>query len=482
MASNALTRLYRVLVQDPNGDPVIQRRILAVGSASNDGEMLATLASLPHVAEDVDAAIGKRKGARERAAWISRKERTPDEVKAALKGERRVAVLTAAAKRTDLDKTAYKTIADFAHPKSNTALLKNPAVSLELKKSVAVVWGSQNEDENGYRLREDLASSFGPIPAAHDALASNTTHPDILYFVSRSKLSEASQMRVVEHLIKPNIQHAIKSNDYYVAERLKAAAQAAMNLSANPGTTPVVREVLLQTFVNVGPIPKPTKSYYASFDMEKLRLETIEAIKSGSTGAFVDPAEEAATTTDSERLLELAKAANKDDNNTLAQAVLANQLVSAEVIREVARFVGWQARASVMEMLVTREDPSAFVEMVNHSYGFVEDDILAKAPNPPEVLRLMALSLNEQTGGQRAQGAWLQILQSRWCTSTVLLELPVMAIGHPEAPANVATVVNAALLEAFGDDVAKWNLFEALVKDGNLPLRESIEAVNALTP
>lgn len=483
MADNALTRLYRVLVQDPTGDPVIQRRIFAVGSLSNDSEMLATLASLPNVAKDVDAAIGKRKGARERAAWIARKERTPDEVKAALKGERRVAVLTAAAKRTDLDQASYKIIASADHQKVNGALLRNTAVSLDTKKKVAASWGAAaDEDSSGYRVREELSSTFGPIPSAHDALASKTRCPEVLYFVSRSSLSEESQMRVVEYLVGPNLAYASgKNHDYYVHERMKTAAQAAMNLSANSGTTQAVREKLLAVFEGTGPLPKPQKSYYGSFDMEKLRLETIMAIKSGSSGSYLDPAEEAAATTDRDRLLELAKLANKEGSDTLAQSVLANPIVTAEVIREVARFVGWQARKTVLEMLVVRDDPSAFVELVSSSYGFADDDLLGKAQDPSNVLRLLALRLAESAGSHRAQGVWLEVLKSRWCTSTVLLELPVSAIGHPEAPANVATVVNAALLEAFGSDDAKWNLFEALIKDGNLPLREAIDAVEALT-
>ena len=88
MADNALTRLYRVMVQDTDSKPVVQRRILNVGANNNDSDMLATLATTAVLAADVDDAIGKRKGAKERAAWIGRKDRTPAEVRKALTSEK----------------------------------------------------------------------------------------------------------------------------------------------------------------------------------------------------------------------------------------------------------------------------------------------------------------------------------------------------------------------------------------------------------
>lgn len=482
MANNALTRLYRIMVQDPTGDPTVQRRILAVGAASNDGDLLATLENLPVLAPDVDSAIGKRKGAKERAAWIARKERTSSEVRAALKSEKRVVVLQAAAKRTDLTHSDYALLANHDVPKVWSALLLNSEVSIEIKKSLATRWGARMDDD-GWRASDALVRHFGPIPATHDALASQSTNEVVLTFVSKSALSEASQMRVLKYAIVSNLARVkaapAGTNYYEISRRFEEALNAAKGLASSAGTTPEVREQLLQAFVGVGVIPGPNRSYYSNANLEQSRIEMIEAIKAGPTGAILDPAEEAANTLDLDRLLVLAQLAKSDSNATLAQAVIANPIATGEILREVCGFIGWHGRNQVLEMLARREDPSAFIEVLLNTWGAIDDDILAKTNDPSAVLCRIAAKTAE-TVGTRGSADALMVLQSRWCTPEVLVEMPVASIGHPEAPANIAKVVNTTLVKAFGADEQKWTLFEALVGDGSLPLREVIEAVHAL--
>jgi hypothetical protein len=468
------------MVQDTQGDPTIQRRILAVGSSNNDGEMLASLEALPGLVPDVDTAIGKRPGAKERSAWISRADRTTQEVHTAIQKEKRVAVLQAAAKRRDLSEEDYALMAKHKLGKVDVALLLNPSVSIELKKVLAAHWGSC-ADEDGYRMSEDLNRIFGPIPSVHDALGSRTTNRSILRFVAKSKLSEGTQLRVVEHLVKPCVHWIAKKRDDYSAIRdFEEAVTTAIALAGNPFVTSTVRETVTAAFMAVGVIPNATRSYYNSSDLEAERQKVLAALRAGATGSYVDPAEEAVATSDLVRLLELAKLASSKRNSTLAQAILANDNVNGEIVREVAEFVSWQNRGALYEMLIRRDDTSAFVEVAVNTWGIPDDDVLAKAKAPSDVLKQLASAAVGASNGRNSY-TWLQILQSKWCTPEVILELPTLAIGHPEAPAHLGPIVNSALLSAFGENDEKWGLFEALIGDGSMPLREVIAAVEALS-
>jgi hypothetical protein len=58
--------------------------------------------------------------------------------------------------------------------------------------------------------------------------------------------------------------------------------------------------------------------------------------------------------------------------------------------------------------------------------------------------------------------------------------MPVSVLATEEAPAHVASIVTRLLDAELGDEEKNWELFEALVGDGTLPLGETIEAVKAL--
>jgi hypothetical protein len=442
--------------------------------------MLASLEALPGLDPEVDKAIGKRPGAKERAAWISRPDRTPEEVHMAIQKEKRVAVLQSAAKRRDLSSADYALMAKHRLGKVDVALLVNPSVSIEQKKVLAAHWGSC-ADEDGYRMNDDLNRVFGPIPSVHDALGSKTTNRSILRFISKSKISEETQLRVVEHLVKPCAQWiAKKREDYSVIRDYEDAVTTAIALAGNPFVTNMVRESVTAVFSAIGVIPNATRSYYNSSDLEAERQKVLVALRAGATGSYVDPAEEAVATTDLVRLLELAKIASSKSNSTLAQAIIANEHANGEIIREVAAFVSWQNRSALYEMLIRRDDTTAFVEVAVNTWGMPDDDVLAKAKSPSDVLKQLASAAAGMPGG-RNNYTWLQILQSKWCTPEVVLELPTIAVGHPEAPVHLGPIVNAALLSAFGDNDEKWGLFEALIGDGSMPLREVIAAVEALS-
>jgi hypothetical protein len=400
-------------------------------------------------------------------------------VRKALTSEKRVGVLQAAALRTDLTKSDYAKLAKAGHAKVDVALLRNHAVPNEIKQQAAAHWGSCiDADEAGYRLREDLVSIFGPLPSTHNALGSNAYAPEILHFVSKSVISEEVQLRIVDRLVKPAVERIIPDIDSYGSgSNFERACEAAKFMSRSGGTTAAVRARLFAILTQVGEIPNP-KRWYGGDSYETARKATLKAINDGATQQHTDPAEEAILTTDTAKLLEFAKTASKTQNSSLAQAVIANPHLTGEALSEVVNFVGWRARDQFLQDLIRRDDLSAFVVLATSGYNDIDDALISKAKDPADVLRKIAHKMEEISP---RSNAWLQLLSSRYCTPAVLVELPVAAIGHPEAPASMALNVNEALVTAFGENEEKWTLFEALVGDGQLPLREVIAAVHALS-
>jgi hypothetical protein len=58
--------------------------------------------------------------------------------------------------------------------------------------------------------------------------------------------------------------------------------------------------------------------------------------------------------------------------------------------------------------------------------------------------------------------------------------MPVSVLSSQDAPPHVSSIVSRLLDSELGDEEKNWELFEALVGDGTLPLGETIEAVKAL--
>ena len=488
MAKTILNTLYHVMVQDTTCAASVQRRICAVGSSQGDGDLLAALASHPVIPDDVDSKIGKRVGAKERSAWVSRKERTLKELRAVLSKEKRVGVLVAAAKRTDLHHQDYMSLAQHKHPKVLSAIINNGSVTDAVKEHVAAVIGSTSIDDYDSRQDYNLVSLFRSRPQLHDALASRSELAHVLCFVAGSKTSEGVQRRILSFVAAPYISFMSTEGEagYSDAHRYGTYKKALDEFAKNPHAFDEVRAELLLALKSAS---FKRTGRYGNHNSDTDRLELIKQLEMPAVVTSDDPMNEARSSSDPVRLLELAQAARDGRGEALAQALFSNTALTLDAGRLAAEALQYGSIKQVATDLSLRGRADLYAAVVvRYSYQTLNDETLVRFDNPTEVLALVAREMLEAfraKGGARSameqQSMARSLLLSRYCTSGVLLEMPIVVFTTPDIPAHIPGILTAALAEAFQEDSRQWELFEALVGDGALPLREAIAAVKALS-
>ena len=488
MAKTILNTLYHVMVQDTTCAASVQRRICAVGSAQGDGDLLAALAAHPVIPDDVDLKIGKRVGAKERSAWVSRKDRTLKELRDVLSKEKRVGILVAAAKRTDLHDKDYINLVRHGHPKVLSEIIGNSSVSDAVKEHAAAAIGSTPVDDYNTRTDYNLVFLFKSRPQLHDALASKSEYPHILCFVAGSKTSAAIQRRLLSVVAAPYISFmSIDAEaNYSEAHRYNGYKQALDEFAKSPHAFDDVRAELLlalksASFKRIG--------RYGNHNSDTDRLGLIQQLEMPAVVTSEDPMNEARSSSDPDRLLELAQAARDGRGEALAQALFANPDLTLDAGRLAAQALQYGSVKQVANDLSVRGRADLYAAVVvRYPYQTLNDEILVRFGNPTEVLALVAREMLEafraKSGSQGVmdqQSMARSLLLSRYCTSGVLLEMPIVVFTTPDIPAHIPGILTAALAEAFQEDSRQWELFEALVGDGALPLREAIAAVKALS-
>lgn len=483
MAGKAVKYLYTLLVQDTNPAPVTQRRILSVGIAHNDAGLLAALAAVSNLEPDVDAAIGKRPGAKERAAWLSRPNRTIEEVCNAVKKEKRMAVLKVAAARTDLDAATYDVLAAQGHEKVAVELLSNSSVPLAVKKKAAASWAAAQGGRHQYALNEMAQRLIGGTPEVHDAVARAARNVELFCFVAKSELSEASQRRIFEGFIQRAVlafKNELKPNSYInyeIVRTFEKAVSVAIDLASNASLSTEMRTAMQEFFSSLGQLPK-TSNHYGTKNPDTLVQDVLKQLVNGAT-VSTSPVALAQAAKSAEVLLEFAQKAAAEHDGTLAHAVLSNPLFDAACAKAVANCLGYRNYPVAMASLAKRGNAEAFAVLAAHNPGALSDDVLSAASNPSALLALTARIIAD---ANTYRGAAANLLTSRWCTPEVVAEFPITLLGGDNAPEHVAGIVSKFLVESFGENEEQWQLFELLVEDGAMPLRDLVAAVKALVP
>lgn len=490
MGKTTISKLYNVLVRDTQCPASAQRRILTVGKSHNDGGLLASLAGHRNLPEEIDKAIGDRTGAKERAAWISRKSRTAEEVRGALKSEKRFAVLQAAAQRQDLGQRDYSLIVSRGNLKVLSEIIKNPSVSDRVKQEAAAEFGSRFEadDSISWRTNYELAALFDGRSSLHEALVSRTDNRDVLCYAAGGNLCEATQLKILDKTLKPFIERmetpGVMSWDE--TSNVRRMSELIQKISTSKHTTALVRQTA-KSALESSVFVKTDQYRQRSQSVDSSRVEMISVLDVPPTATGSDSAVDARTSCDGERLMELAEESRT--NQALSHALFDNPSVTVEAARIAVHGLGWRGIKEIAHTAAQNERADIFAVVAAHYFHEILDDgLLAKFSSPEDALTAVAaeMVLNYKNGDPSMRsrmeryGGTNLLLQSRYCTNAVILQMPVSVLATEEAPAHVASIVTRLLDSELGDEEKNWELFEALVGDGTLPLGETIEAVKAL--
>jgi hypothetical protein len=185
--------------------------------------------------------------------------------------------------------------------------------------------------------------------------------------------------------------------------------------------------------------------------------------------------------------LELAGESGK--NQALAYALFDNPALTVDAARIAVHGLGWRGIKEIGLTTAQGDRPDIFAVVASWAPAeLIEDTVLSKFNSPEDTLTAVAaemvLSFKDGNASSRTRmdrfGGTNLLLQSRYCTNAVILQMPVSVLSTQDTPAHVSSIVSRLLDSELGDDEKNWELFEALVGDGTLPLGETIEAVKAL--
>ena len=490
MGKTTISNLYNVLVRDSQCPPATQRRILVVGKSHNDGSLLATLAGHKNLPQDIDEAIGERTGAKERAAWMARKNRTPKEVREALTREKRFAVLQSAAQRQDLSQKDYRLVVSRGNAKVLAEIIKNPAVSNSVKEEAAASFGAtfDTDDSGSWRTSYTLSSLFEGRSSLHEALVSKTSSREVLGYATGGNLSEETQLRILELVLKPFLEKMQKPGvmSWDETSEMRSVSDMILKMSTSRHTTPLVRQ-MSKSYLESVTFVRTDRYANRSSSIDSNRLEMIKVLDIPPTVSGSDSAVDARTSCDPERLLELAGESGK--NQALAYALFDNPALIVDAARIAVHGLGWRGIKEIGFTTAQGDRPDIFAVVASWAPAeLIEDTVLSKFNSPEDTLTAVAaemvLSFKDGNASSRTRmdrfGGTNLLLQSRYCTNAVILQMPVSVLSTQDTPAHVSSIVSRLLDSELGDDEKNWELFEALVGDGTLPLGETIEAVKAL--
>ena len=478
---NDALALYALALKG-GADRVTQERVFKIAAELGDGKLIASLMSLPNLAPEIDVAIGKRPGVKERLAWISAPWRTAVEVSEALVKEKRLAILDAASKRHDLSDEDYLIALSRGGSRVAPLLLENRGTSVAVKLKAAVVWAKTQSNDHGAAYSDYVGRYIGAIPSAHDAVALATRSRVVLEYVSSSELSERAQRRIIEALIKPALAEATSPGTFTgykaaaVFRRFEQGCIAAEKLALNPSLTADVRTELNALFANLGTMPvynayskSPTKSV----------AQVVAALVAGASGALT-PHGSATNTVSLDELVVFAKKAAVSSDSQLAVAVLANPIVDTECARIVAKSLEYRCYQGVLELLASRNNTGAFAAVAGNWHNGSMDKVLGFGSNPEELLVALVREL-ETVGGHWHNSV---LLGSSWCSPRVVQAMTITAITSYQAavPEWVSKSISEFLVESFGDNDDQWALFESLLVGSSISFGELVSTVKTLSP
>jgi hypothetical protein len=449
MPQDTISMFYLRLLHDPELDSGIQRRVLAYGQTQRNVKLLTELAQHPSLDRSIEATLGTLPHGPVLAAWVARPGRSREDVKVLVTKEKRIGVLEALAGLDSLDDDHYQLLADKPNPKVAAVLVVNPAVPLDVKKQAAATWGKLNTTR-GWQARRRALEAFTALPELHDAVASQSRQLDVFELVAASELSPATMQHVVTVL-----------GDVLGGQNdggFRQAPGAALRIIGQLGSSPWLGDAERGQLLSV--VARYEQDSASSWEVAGCDTAT-RALTLGSTrtrgkrGANL--IRDARESNDCDVLDKLAATATTSSDQALALALAGNRHSTTGQVDIVLDLLPRNSRGLLD---LRREDTDVFATLAARVPWAVDDRLLGRCSDPTGTLVAVARKVRE-TGGRMPAN----LLQSRFLTPSVLLELPLEQLVSPDLPTEVSRLAAGELERRFGDDDVRWSVFESLGRD-----------------
>jgi ACT domain-containing protein len=463
--------------------PTMQKQIFASGIAESDPALIAALAAIPNLLPELDEAIGKRKSAREVAAWCSRPGRTAADLRSRIPKENRIQVLVAIAERPDLEPGDYAKLSAKKMEKVSLTLLRNPGVDSETKKQAALSWVRtvSPSRRTHWKFRSEVEEVLSVVPDAFNDLILHTTSRDVILAGMLNPLNPETQQALLTKLVGPVLKeiNAVSGNSVNWSDSKDADTMfdRLEKMVEMEYVTDEFRTGLTELLDKAGPWPSNWRYGYLD-SPEKLREKLLKRLRSGKIGTELSPLHIARNSSNPEQLLATARKASQERDEVLALAVASNPSSTVEVLEAVVGGLGWQGMRTVVRAAAERNEIQKIVALVRVNTYMLDDELFETAGNPSETLRRTTAALIRD--GSWNSRATYTVLTSRFLTTEILSELPGEALVHNELPDPVRAMLQSILEVELGENAEHWKLFEALLATGDTSLKEMLKTAKAL--
>lgn len=468
----ALQYIYAQIARSPAAvAPGVQRGIFDYAVAqANDNILWALIAradapeDLLHIYSDIDVASM-------RAVYLSRPDRTIEELEAATTAERRVTVLSTIAESEAASPALLTVLSRDTRRGVARAVLGNDnspieALTASLQHLVAsydnLPWSIRNEIRARVTARTELA----------DVAVAATDSIDLLdHLALDAHLSRESQLRIVELCIEAAFAPGASRYSH------ETAARAALRLAANKALHPHVGARLLEVCANLN---------VASHTAGKLK-SALGGIHASIGGGQVDTAVArqacAQTSRDPEALASICAQAVTEaraGSTTLAETLAVNPATPVGALIELmgvltSKEVGAIVSRHPDNIDIVAGAMRAHVALVrNATLEGVEDPRAVLAAHVAAVTASAATLTSDVLAHMRA------VMGCAAVDADIIASMPWPAVCHSSAPAVAAAAVAGILERALGDDSAAWHTFNVLASDYSGTLTDLVDTVTSL--
>lgn len=500
------------MLKAPDVTEAVQRRALEVfksarrkSSVRGLAEALFNSNDLPVEIADAVCAAG---GPDELALWLALPGRTADQIVSRLKKERRVKVLSSVADRDDLPGEVFENLVNASrNPKVLAKVCGNESVPEEVRVAAALrgINSVATSSQSGWTRKDRLSSVLAPLPGElrdkalvqvdnkfvlFSAASTHGVSPELaahLYpMVLESSETGRQEFQEAADAVRDSQSghhsfYGAYEKSWWPVSFLPVVTEMANSGSLTPEQTGNLTKALtsyLEAVKDYNAAMSKNSRYYGTRDFAGEFDNAIEAlnVSSGSAEPILE------SYTEEELLLRAQEiAAISAPRSPLAFQVIVHSSATMEITELVyskAVYTYDMAGEALKDMFRNgRYDYAARlilnVRFTNiwdlGSYVSAADDVTAAITS---LIRVLA----EDPFGYYQAWAWKAIFESGLVTDEVLWEIPVDAFARLDSwDATTASTVTRMLSELLGDDAAVWSVFETLVNDGGITLREAAE-------
>jgi hypothetical protein len=461
---SSTSQVYHDLLNSTAVPATVQRRILHWGNSHSDPALLAHLAAIDELDPEVENSLAQTEHAEVLLAWANRPGRSTEALIERLMKEKRATLLVGLAQRSELSQEVYTKLADSRSITVRWALLANTSVDLQTRESIARTLAPEfTKDHQG--ARRQLTQTLGAERSLW-AIFVNSIRSDIVVDAAfDAKVVDGDiQVKIVDYVIK-------RLNDGSLCYELSTAiGKIVRKPDLDPATATRLQNAL-ESFVG-----RFQGSRFSSYEVTRAS-DSLKMLRTRPQEGLEDLLRAVANANDAEQLQTavesylVATAGSSLDKTLLAETIITHPQVTPELVSEyitTLRFTNWAEVASRFVDAGQWDHLAAIAEAMGMTNYLIE--VGEHREVIERVLRRSFVNSNYDASSRSSY--WLlnphrpEIISK--FEDLILAYVPAaLVVSIPELGPRVLN----DLVNTFGDDPRRWEMFETLIVeyDGTLP-------------